>query len=240
MRLEAVTSWRNEHFPARPCYLTDGKFILTPWTLTGSDAMLAALELCEDDGWMAKFADLKGEDKPDLRERMRFVHDYPLFAKARAERNITPGMPMRKERFFFCDPENAIVAAKDGEKILYIECHWRAREAPNGLAKIHYIAPDTEVQATVACEETFEVATTGGSGVPPLERTGGSGVSPFGRTGGSGVSPLGAGNNGLGLGSMRRRTEELGGTFSIESEPGRGTVVRVTIPFDGSGKEKAE
>ena len=81
---------------------------------------------------------------------------------------------------------------------------------------------------------------TGGSGVSPLERTGGSGVSPFGRTGGSGVSPLGAGNNGLGLGSMRRRTEELGGTFSIESEPGRGTVVRVTIPCDGSGKEKAE
>ena len=182
MRLEAVTSWRNEHFPARPCYLTDGKFILTPWTLTGSDAMLAALELCEDDGWMAKFADLKGEDKPDLRERMRFVHDYPLFAKARAERNIAPGMPMTKERFFFCDPENAIVAEKDGEKILYIECHWRAREAPNGLAKIHYIAPDTEVQATVACEETFEVATTGGSGVPPLEKTGGSGVSPREKT----------------------------------------------------------
>jgi signal transduction histidine kinase len=35
---------------------------------------------------------------------------------------------------------------------------------------------------------------------------------------------------GLGLASMRERTELSGGTFSIESAPGKGTVVRVTWP----------
>jgi signal transduction histidine kinase len=30
---------------------------------------------------------------------------------------------------------------------------------------------------------------------------------------------------------MRERVEMVGGTFSIESEPGQGTSIRVEIPF---------
>ena len=37
--------------------------------------------------------------------------------------------------------------------------------------------------------------------------------------------------SGLGLISMRERTELHGGDFAIESEPGRGTTVTVTIPL---------
>ena len=43
---------------------------------------------------------------------------------------------------------------------------------------------------------------------------------------------------GLGLASMRERTELSGGTFSIESTPGKGTVVRVAWPEKtGAGEE---
>ncbi len=43
---------------------------------------------------------------------------------------------------------------------------------------------------------------------------------------------------GLGLASMRERSELSGGTFSIESAPGKGTVVQVTWPEEkGAGKE---
>jgi len=43
---------------------------------------------------------------------------------------------------------------------------------------------------------------------------------------------------GLGLASMRERTELSGGTFSIESSPGKGTAVQVTWPEKtGTGKE---
>jgi signal transduction histidine kinase len=35
---------------------------------------------------------------------------------------------------------------------------------------------------------------------------------------------------GLGLNSMRERTELLGGTFEIESTKGRGTVIRALWP----------
>lgn len=37
----------------------------------------------------------------------------------------------------------------------------------------------------------------------------------------------------LGLTSMRERAHRLGGTFSLESQPGQGTRIRVDIPLDG-------
>ena len=39
------------------------------------------------------------------------------------------------------------------------------------------------------------------------------------------------GLRGLGLINMRERARQLNGTFELDSEPGRGTTVRVTIPF---------
>jgi signal transduction histidine kinase len=39
------------------------------------------------------------------------------------------------------------------------------------------------------------------------------------------------GSRGLGLINMRERARQLNGTFELSSEPGRGTTVRVTIPF---------
>jgi len=37
-------------------------------------------------------------------------------------------------------------------------------------------------------------------------------------------------HRGLGLFSMRERSAELGGAFEIQSKPGQGTCIRVTIP----------
>jgi signal transduction histidine kinase len=39
------------------------------------------------------------------------------------------------------------------------------------------------------------------------------------------------GSRGLGLINMRERARQLNGTFDLHSAPGRGTTVRVTIPF---------
>jgi signal transduction histidine kinase len=36
----------------------------------------------------------------------------------------------------------------------------------------------------------------------------------------------------LGLTSMRERTEALGGSFDIRSEPGAGTTIAVEVPHD--------
>ncbi len=52
------------------------------------------------------------------------------------------------------------------------------------------------------------------------------------RDDGVGLRPESAG--GRGLGHIRQRVEDLGGTFEIESAPGEGTVVRATLPKEES------
>jgi signal transduction histidine kinase len=49
---------------------------------------------------------------------------------------------------------------------------------------------------------------------------------------GAGFDPsaLGA-SGGLGLVVMRERATQLNGTFEFDSAPGRGTTIRVVIPF---------
>jgi signal transduction histidine kinase len=48
---------------------------------------------------------------------------------------------------------------------------------------------------------------------------------------GGGFDPsLAEQRHGLGLGLMRQRVAELGGTLQLESTPGRGTSVRVLLP----------
>jgi signal transduction histidine kinase len=46
---------------------------------------------------------------------------------------------------------------------------------------------------------------------------------------GVGFDPATAGPRGFGLGGMRSRVEQLGGTFHVDSEPGRGSTVNATI-----------
>ncbi len=45
--------------------------------------------------------------------------------------------------------------------------------------------------------------------------------------------------SGLGLSLVKGLTALHGGTFRIESRPGEGTVVMVTLPADGSGAQAA-
>jgi signal transduction histidine kinase len=42
---------------------------------------------------------------------------------------------------------------------------------------------------------------------------------------------------GVGIAGMRERVQQLNGTFDIDSVPGKGTTVRVTLPIDGGAKQ---
>jgi signal transduction histidine kinase len=48
---------------------------------------------------------------------------------------------------------------------------------------------------------------------------------------GRGFEPGRGAGGGLGLVNMRERARQLGGTFELDSRPGRGTTVRVAVPF---------
>jgi signal transduction histidine kinase len=47
---------------------------------------------------------------------------------------------------------------------------------------------------------------------------------------GRGFEPRTINGDGNGLSNMRRRLEDLGGKFELESTPGKGTTVRFVIP----------
>ena len=47
---------------------------------------------------------------------------------------------------------------------------------------------------------------------------------------GTGPPPVGTPGRGVGLGSMRERATELGGSFTIEARPAGGTMVRALLP----------
>jgi signal transduction histidine kinase len=44
--------------------------------------------------------------------------------------------------------------------------------------------------------------------------------------------------SGMGLLIMRERAEDMGGSFTIQSEPGRGCTIRVSVSLDGGANER--
>ncbi|MBV9471274.1 MAG: hypothetical protein JOZ57_18695, partial [Abitibacteriaceae bacterium] len=65
---------------------------------------------------------------------------------------MSPGRP----DFVFADEEDGVIALKHGNEVLYASLYWRARNAINFLARVHYIQPAFERIAIVGQEEQFE------------------------------------------------------------------------------------
>ena len=57
--------------------------------------------------------------------------------------------------YVFADPEDGVLAVKNGDEILYVSLYWRARYAINNLAKIHHMTPLIEREATVWQQTQF-------------------------------------------------------------------------------------
>jgi signal transduction histidine kinase/ligand-binding sensor domain-containing protein len=107
-----------------------------------------------------------------------------------------------------------------------VSCHTddRVQDLSRGAAlAVYRIAQEAMGNAvTHGAAEHVDVRLTRSNGRVTLSVTDdGKGFDPN-RIGGSG---------GLGLINMRERARQLNGTFELNSEPGRGTTVRVTIPF---------
>lgn len=67
---------------------------------------------------------------------------------------MTPGAP----DFIFSDLDDGVIAVKRGSEIIYVSLYWRALFGINNLAKIHYVAPGTDIRATVVQHVEFEAS----------------------------------------------------------------------------------
>jgi hypothetical protein len=66
-------------------------------------------------------------------------------------------MPMANARdFVFSDEEDGVVAIKHGQEILYVSLYWRARFGVNSLARVHYLTPTMERDATIYQRVQFD------------------------------------------------------------------------------------
>ena len=65
---------------------------------------------------------------------------------------MTAGQP----DFVFSDEDDGVMAIKNGGEIVYVSLYWRARNAINFLARVHYITPRFDRIAMVHEEVEFE------------------------------------------------------------------------------------
>ena len=64
---------------------------------------------------------------------------------------MTPGQP----DFVFSDEEDGVVAVKNGDEIFYASLYWRARNAVNFLARVHFTTPTMDRIAVVREDAQF-------------------------------------------------------------------------------------
>ncbi|MFD8479743.1 sensor histidine kinase [Kitasatospora sp. NPDC059673] len=186
----------------------------------------------------------------NLAEARRFVHDLApadlaeqgtleAALAALAEREAAEsGLPVR----FQLDGSPAPMPAAAQSALLRI--------AQGALANVREHARAGRASITLSYlgdQAVLDVADDGRGFTPPPGGASGQGAGPVGRRGGPvggrggpvggrggpvGGPAGGRGGRGHGLPAMRARLRQLGGTLTVESAPGEGTVVSAAIPLE--------
>ena len=84
----------------------------------------------------------------DVPENYGLLRSQPPSA---ARLPMTPGQP----DFVFSDEEDGVVAVKHGDEIFYASLYWRARNAVNFLARVHFTTPTVDRIAVVREDVQF-------------------------------------------------------------------------------------
>ncbi|MFC8826310.1 sensor histidine kinase [Streptomyces sp. NPDC057137] len=168
-----------------------------------------------------------------LAEARRFVHD--LAPADLAERTLVPALGALADRE--SGAELTVVFRLDGTPGPLPERVEAAllRIAQGALANVREHAGATRAALTLTCLDdqiSLDVADDGRGFTPTPTTTSASASAPA-------SAPVAARpGRGHGLPAMRVRARQLGGTLTVESEPGEGTVVSAAVPLALSTSEK--
>ena len=155
MRIEAVVGWRDAgHYPGNVAYAQRAT-----WDASTLYAVAATLDPAAVGYAQQMFAD--GQFFSSLERQMAQNHSLRVTAgllgvpeqyelvRAQAPSAwrlpMTPGQP----DFVFSDEEDGVVAVKHGDEVFYASLYWRARQAVNFLARVHFTTPRTDQIAVV-------------------------------------------------------------------------------------------
>lgn len=162
MRIEAVVGWRDGgHYPGDVTYgdrgvAWDATPLMTAALTFDARAIGMAQQMIRDNQFFY-MVDKKMETK-GMRATRSLLHipdEYELIQK---QPRSDFRMPMSSESpdFVFSDEEDGVVAVKNGDEILYASLYWRARNAVNNLAKVHYTTPLTDRISNVCIETVID------------------------------------------------------------------------------------
>ncbi|MBK1828699.1 hypothetical protein [Haloferula rosea] len=158
MHIETVIGWRDWYYPGGTTYeqmATEAPMDVAAATL---DPVLVGYsqQMIEENQFFAsigKRVKLRGWSP-----MTRLLGAQRSYEKIKAQPPQKNRLPMAWDQpdFVFADPEIGVVALKNGREILYVSLYWRARYAINNLARVHYLTPSTERDATVKIETRFK------------------------------------------------------------------------------------
>lgn len=162
-RAEAVVGWRDgNHYPGDVMYgdrgtAWDATPIMTAAATLDPWAVGIAQQLLSDNQFFAMVA-AKLKDSGNIRSLQSCLHIPEQYETVVAQPVSDKMLPMTSSMpdYVFSDEENGVVAVKNGDEILYVSLYWRARNAVNNLAKIHYITPVMDRIANVTVKTRFE------------------------------------------------------------------------------------
>lgn len=159
MRMETPIGWRDVHFPGEVTYAQrmsrDASCMQVPAITRSPDAVGYVKQMFEEQQLMAQLRRQmkEGGFRPTF-GILNVPAEYELLRKLPDSGRRMP-MSRTEPDFLFADETNGVLALKDGDVILYISLYWRARNAVNFLAKVHYITENDEQIATVRTDADF-------------------------------------------------------------------------------------
>ncbi|PVM82195.1 hypothetical protein [Caulobacter endophyticus] len=160
MLLEAPIGWRDPVYPGATTYVQKSGWDNTPFQVavaTRDPQLMAVARQALDDGqYYAVLRDRLKDKNQRTTIGLLDAYDEWLAVKAWPKSDgklpMTPGQP----DFVFADPEDGVVAIKNGDEVLYASLYWRANCGVNRLARFHYQTPGIDRIATIAARVDFE------------------------------------------------------------------------------------
>lgn len=161
MLIEAVVGWRDAgHYPGNVAYgersTWDASSLYAAAATLDADAVGHAQQMF-DDGQFFISLDRQMAQNNSLRVTAGLLEvpdQYELLkSQPPSARHVpmTPGQP----DFVFSDEEDGVVAIKNGDEIFYASLYWRARNAVNSLARVHFTTPTIDRIAVVQEDAQF-------------------------------------------------------------------------------------
>ncbi|MEA5402760.1 hypothetical protein VB776_07535 [Arcicella sp. DC2W] len=160
MRVETVVGWRDTHYPGDVCYVQrpswdGGPFQMAAATMNPKLVAYSQKMLSDNQFFAVVEERMKNEG---FRVTAGLLEVPEQYEKIKNHQPLNEEMPLgwKQPNLVFSDEENGVIVIKNKQEILYASLYWRARNAINNLARVHYITPTYNNIATVTVDERFE------------------------------------------------------------------------------------